>query len=207
MSHYVPSNAGLRFPVEVPTRDEMNAILRLCSRRSPSGIRNRALLVVLYRAGLRIQEALDLRPTDIDFDAGTINVRCGKGSKQRIVGVDDAALTVVESWISRRKTFGLNGRDPLFCSITKGKIGEPMHQQSARDVIKRLAARAGVEKRLSCHSLRHAMASEMVAEGFDLATVSAQLGHSSLVVTQRYIAKIAPHRLADAMRARQWSAA
>lgn len=207
MARYVPSTKDRRFPVEIPTREEMNAILRLCSRRSPTGIRNRALLVVLYRAGLRVQEALDLRPADIDFENGTINVRHGKGDKQRIVGVDDNALTVVEAWMARRRTLGVNGRQPLFCSISVGKVGEPMHQQYVRDVIKRLAARAGVDKRLACHSLRHAMASELVAEGMDLATVSAQLGHSGLVVTQRYIAKIAPHRLAGAMRSRQWDVA
>lgn len=207
MARYVPSNAGMKFPVEIPTREEMNAILRLCSRKSPSGVRNRALLVALYRAGLRVQEALDLMPKDIDFEHGTINVLSGKGGRQRIVGVDDGALAVFESWISLRKKLGINGRSPLFCSITKGKEGQPMNQQYVRDVLKRLGQRAGIEKRLHPHALRHAMASEMVAEGIDLATVQAQLGHGSLVVTERYIKKIAPHRLAQAMRARQWSAA
>lgn len=207
MAPYVPSTTGLRFPVEIPTRDEVNAILRLCSRTAPSGIRNRALIVTLYRAGLRLQEALDLLPKDVDFENGTVNVRSGKGGKQRIVGVDDEALTVIESWLTRRKALGLNGKHPLFCLITTGKVGQPIGQQHVRDVLKRLADRAGIEKRVHPHSLRHAMASEMVAEGIDLATVSSQLGHQSLVVTQRYVARIAPHRLAQAMRARQWTAA
>jgi site-specific recombinase XerD len=204
---YVPSNRDKRFPVEIPTRDEVNAILRLCSRRAPSGVRNRALIVIMYRAGLRLQEALDLLPKDIDYEHGRINVRVGKGGKQRIVGVDDEALTVIEGWMQRRKSLGLNGRRPLFCLITAGRIGEPMGQQAVRDMLKRLAERAGIEKRVHPHGLRHACFSEMVAEGFDLARVSQAAGHQSLVVTQRYIAKIAPHRLAEAMRSRQWSAA
>lgn len=207
MARYVPSNAGQRFPVEIPSRDEVNAILRLCSRKSPTGIRNRALITTMYRAGLRVQEALDLLPKDIDFERGVINVRSGKGGKQRIVGVDEGALAVIDSWMQHRKKLGLNGRQPLFCNITTGKLGQPMGQQYVRDVLKRLGERAGIEKRMHCHALRHALASEMVAEGIDLATVQAQLGHGSLAVTQRYIAKIAPHRLAAAMRARQWTAA
>jgi len=145
-------------------------------------------------------------PKDIDFAAGTINVRSGKGGKQRIVGIDESALSVIEVWIAKRATLGLAAKHPLFCQITKGRIGQSLHQQGVRDVLKRLGARAGIDKRLHCHALRHACASEMVAEGFDLGHVQAQLGHSSLVVTQRYIAKIAPHQLAGAMKTRTWVA-
>jgi len=205
MSH-VPSNAGCKYPVEVPTREEVNAVLKLCSRRAPSGIRNRALLVTLYRSGLRVQEALDLLPKDIDFAAATINVRSGKGGKQRIVGVDDGALGAIEAWMTKRSTLGVTAKQPLFCQITRGREGRPLHQQVVRDVLNRLGARAGIDKRLHCHALRHACASEMVAEGFDLSHVQAQLGHSSLTITQRYIAKIAPHQLASAMKARTWAA-
>lgn len=202
---HIPSTKGQKFPVEIPTRDEVNRMLKLCSRRGPTGIRNKALFTVLYRAGLRLQEALDLRPADLDIAAGTINVRSGKGAKQRIVGMDESAFAVLDKWLDARKGLGLNGRTPVFCQITKGKEGQPLAQPYVRAALKRLAAKAGIDgKRVHPHSMRHACASEMVAEGFALNGIQAQLGHSSLVITQRYVEKIAPHRLADAMRTRQW---
>lgn len=201
---FVPTTKGQKYPVEILTRDEINRMLKLCSRRAPSGIRNRALFVTMYRAGLRVQEALDLLARDIDLDAGTINVRPGKGGKQRIVGIDETAVVIIEKWLTARKALGLNRHQPVFCQISKGKLGQPVNQAYVRIAIKRLAAKAGIEKRVHCHQLRHTLASELVAEGMPLNVVQAQLGHTSLVITQRYVAKIAPRHLTQAMNARQW---
>src|SRR5438093_7393172 len=87
------------------------------SGRAPTGIRNRALIVMGWRAGLRVQELLDLFPKDLDADSGTVNVANGKGGRQRLVGLDPTAFSVVERWLDRRRDLGFNGRQRLFCTL------------------------------------------------------------------------------------------
>ena len=79
--------------------DEVRALIKACSNRAPTGIRNRALLVLLYRGGLRLSEALRLYPKDLDRDAGTVTVLVGKGGKRRTIGLDPGAFAVVERWL------------------------------------------------------------------------------------------------------------
>ncbi len=87
-----PTNKGLKYPAEILTGEEVKGLINACSNRAPTGIRNRALIVILYRAGLRIDEALSLRPKDLDPDAGMIRILNGKGSKARTVGLDPDSL-------------------------------------------------------------------------------------------------------------------
>src|SRR5262245_25107552 len=109
-------------PVEILTTDEIQALLKQCSNRAPTGIRNRALLVVLWRSGLRIAETLALRPKDIDVERGTIRVLHGKGDRARTVGVDALALAVVQRWIDKRAELKLPSKAPLFSTLD----GEPI---------------------------------------------------------------------------------
>ncbi len=81
-----PSNKGRKLPPEVLTADEVRALMDACSKRAPTGIRNRALIVLLYRGLLRIDEALSLKPKDLNRAAGTVRVLHGKGDKSRTVG-------------------------------------------------------------------------------------------------------------------------
>ena len=87
-----PANRGKRYPVEVLTREEVQQLLHGCSPKAPTGIRNRALLVVLYRGMLRLAEALALKPKDLDRKAGTVRVLAGKGQKARTIGLDPEAF-------------------------------------------------------------------------------------------------------------------
>lgn len=89
-------NRGETFPVEILDDKEVQALIRACSHRAPTGIRNRALIVLLYRGGLRIGETLALEPKDVDISSGAIRVLRGKGGKTRTVGVDAGAMSVVE---------------------------------------------------------------------------------------------------------------
>src|SRR5258708_40091439 len=111
-----------KYPGEVYTEAEMRSLLAQCSRRAPTGIRDRALLTVIYRAGLRISEALDLKPSDVDMKTGTIHVRHGKGDKSRIVNLGDGALAVLQLWQDRRKNLGLGG-GYLFCTLKGTRMG------------------------------------------------------------------------------------
>lgn len=194
------ANAGQRFPAEILTADEVRALIGACSKRAPTGVRNRALLVVLYRGGLRISEALALKPKDVDAAAGTITVLHGKGDRRRTVGLDDGAFDVVARWLERRKGLGLSGRQPLFCTLE----GRPLQSSYVRTLLPRLARKAAIDKRVHPHGLRHTHAAELAAEGKPVNLIQAQLGHTSLSTTDRYLRHIAPQQLIAAMREREW---
>jgi site-specific recombinase XerD len=179
------------YAAEVLTEDEVSALLRGCSTRAPTGIRNRALIMVMYRCGLRISEALDLKPSDVNADAGTIRVLDGKGHKPRTVSIDDGALAFVQRWMDvrtqlRRERGWSNG--PLFCTLQNGSI----HPTYVRVMLKRNAEAAGIEKHVRPHGLRHSHAAELVAEGVPVNVIRDQLGHANLSVTDRYLRNIAP---------------
>lgn len=193
----VPPNKGKKFPPEVLTQGEIRALLAAC-RRTSSGIRNRALLVVMWRAGLRVGEVLALRPSDLDPEAGTLRIPGGK-SGHRTVGLDPEALAVVELWAARRSTvLGLNGRRPLFCTLR----GRALHASYIRTMMRRLAARAGIERRVHPHALRHTMAAELLREGASLRHIQLQLGHADLTTTSVYLESIQPVELVEMARSR-----
>ncbi len=194
-----PANKGRQYPAEVLTPDEVRALLRACSHRAPTGVRNRALLMTLYRGGLRVSEALQLAPKDIDRAAGTVTVLRGKGSKRRTVGLDPGAFAILERWLDRRAKLGINGRSPIFCTLR----GTALNTAYVRALMPRLARRAGIEKRVHAHGLRHTHAAELAHEGTPVNLIQAQLGHASLAVTSTYLAHIAPMQLIEAMRSRR----
>ncbi len=116
----VPANKGLRFPVEVLTPEEAKALILACSAASHTGIRNRALITVMYRGGLRLGEALDLKPKDIDQQVGTITVLHGKHDRRRVVGIDPEAMGLISRWIDRRQDLDVPARAALFCTLKGG---------------------------------------------------------------------------------------
>jgi site-specific recombinase XerD len=181
---------------------EVRALMRACREATPTGVRNRALIVALYRTGLRINEALSLYPKDLDLAGGTIRVLFGKGGTSRTVGVDRGAVAVIQHWLAVRAEGGLNGRQPIFCTLAGGRMGDAY----VRVMLKRLARRAGIEKRVHAHGFRHTHAAQLRAEGVDIGIISKQLGHASITTTVRYLDHIAPTAVIEAMRARQWRA-
>ena len=130
-----------RLPPEVLSDDELCALMRACGRHAPTGLRNRALIALLYRAGLRINEALTLYPKDLELADGSVRVPHGKGGRSRTVGLDPGAAAIIERWLDARSRLGLRGRHPVFCTLS----GRPMADAYVRVMLKRLAARAGIE--------------------------------------------------------------
>jgi len=181
------TTAGRKFPVEILTKDEARALLLAPSTRAPTGIRNRALIAVLYGAGLRIAEALALKPSDVDVDAASIRVLHGKGDQARTVGIDGGALVHVVRWIELRRGLGIRGRH-LFSTLNGGVLS-PSY---ARDMIKRMATRAKIDKRVHPHGMRHTHASELDREGMPVIVIQQQLGHTSLQTTATYLDHISP---------------
>jgi len=194
----VSPNRGKKFPAEILTGSEVKGLIRHCSSRCPSGIRNIALLSVMYGTGLRVSEALALYPKDVDADAHSIRVLHGKGNKARTVGIDDGTLAKLQRWIDHRKDLKINGRHTLFCTLA----GKVLSADYMRQLLPRLAAKAGIEKRVHPHILRHTHASQLSAEGVSVGVISRQLGHSSIATTARYLDHISPQEVIDAIKKR-----
>jgi site-specific recombinase XerD len=191
---------GRTFPPEIYSREEMKQLITACSHRAPTGIRNRALIVIGYRAGLRITEALALRPKDVDTKNGVVRILKGKGKKARTVGLDPGACAIVDRWLDLRQQLGFNGRQHLLCTLK----GEQLKPSYVRTLMPRLGQKAGIDKRVHFHGLRHTFAWELSEEGIPVAKIQKLLGHANLAITGQYLAHIAPHDLIDSIRQREW---
>ena len=187
---------GRRLPPEPLTRQEVEALLRRCSRRAPTGFRNRALIAVLYRGGLRISEALALRLDDLDAETGAVRVLHGKGDRARTIGLDAGAFALVDAWVDCRRRIGLDRTAPLFCTLA----GRRLHASYVRQLLPRLARKAGIGKRVHPHGLRHTHATELAAENVSLLDIQTQLGHAHL--DNRALRAPAPARAHDREDAR-----
>ena len=153
-----------------------------------SALRDRALLELLYAAGLRISEAIGLDREDLSVDGAFVRV-IGKGDKERLVPVGDVALDWVGRWMAGpRATLLALGHvapargGPLFL----GDRGRRLARQQAWAAVKRAAARAGLAERVSPHTLRHSFATHLLEGGADLRVVQELLGHASISTTQLY---------------------
>jgi site-specific recombinase XerD len=167
-----PRNKGCRCPADPPTVEEIIAVMRATAENS-DGARLRALIVILWRAGLRISEALDLAETDLDRPNGKITVRWGKGGKRREVGLDRWAWVRLEPWMEIRAGFPAGA---LLCVIHGPTAGRRWEAAAARKQLKRAAADAGVRRRMAPHQLRHAHAVEMAHEGVPLVVIHGSSG-------------------------------
>lgn len=196
-----PANVGQTLPPEVLTPAEIGTLLRAPSSRAPTGIRNRALIAVLYRSGLRVSEALALERRDLNPAAGTITVRHGKGDRARAVGMDPAAFALIERWLDVRRQCGLSRLSVVFCTLD----GRPVQASYVRALLPRLARKAGIDKRVHAHGLRHTCAAELAVEGTPVPLIQQQLGHASLHTTTVYLRSIAPVELVTTMCRRTWT--
>jgi integrase/recombinase XerD len=190
--------AGRTFPPELLTPAEVAAMLSKCSMRAPTGIRNRAMLMLLYRSGLRISELLALKPADIDLGKHSIRVLHGKGNKATVRGFHPSATDALARWLDKRRELGLNHNgNPVFCTLDGGAI----YSQYVRLLMQRLAAKSGIEKRVHPHGLRHTFAAELDAAGQPTTVISKLLGHSSVAVTARYLDHLTNAQAVSALEA------
>jgi site-specific recombinase XerD len=149
-----PANKGQRYAADPPTIDEIIAIMRH-ARNAPYGNRLNGLIVVLWRAGLRINEALSLTETDLEERRGSILVRHGKNDRRRLVGLDAWGWTALGPWLSERAGLPVG---LLFCVIAAPTRGHAWSASAARLELHRTAIAAGVRRRVAPHQLRHAHA-------------------------------------------------
>jgi site-specific recombinase XerD len=194
-----PRNKGIRYPADPPTIDEIVAVMRYTAD-DRHGSRVRAMIVVLWRAALRVQEALTLAEQDLDHRRGSILVRHGKGGRRREVGIDEWAWEQLRPWLKARAQLPLG---PLFCIIDGPTRGRAWSAAAVRGEFRRLAAEAGVRRRFAPHQLRHAHALELAREGVPLNIIQRQLGHASLGTTSIYLQGIDPEEIITAVRTRR----
>jgi len=171
-----------RAPKRLPTvlsRDEARRLLDVVAHHP----RDRALVMALYGAGLRISEALALRPGDVDAPRMLVHVRGGKGGKDRMVGLAPQLLAALRDlWRARPRP-----RDPrgwLFPQVRRPE--RAMEEGTAWRVVARAARRAGIARRVGPHTLRHSYATHLLDAGVDLRTIQLLLGHGSLKTTTLY---------------------
>jgi site-specific recombinase XerD len=185
---------------ELLTDDEARQLIRGASNRAPTGIRNRALIAMMYRVGLRPGEALALRVDDIDVAQGIARIPARKGGAGRVTGIDGQTLELVQRWLARRERVGVADGDYLFCTLA----GEELKAAYVRELLPRLARRAGIAKRVHPLGLRYACAAEMSTEGLSTALIETHLGVAVSGSARRYLVQCTPEEVIAAVRAREW---
>jgi site-specific recombinase XerD len=194
-----PRNKGLRYPADPPKVEEIIAVMRAAGDDA-HGRRLRGLIVILWRAGLRIQEALLLAEADLDHQRGALLVRRGKGGRRREVGMDAWGWEELRPWLEARVEVPVG---PLFCVINGPTRGRPWSSAAARAGLRRSAVQAGVRRRFAPHQLRHAHAVELAPEGVPLIVIQRQLGHSNLGLTSVYLQGIDNAEIIETVHARR----
>ena len=194
-----PRNKGQLYPADPPTVEEIIAVMRLAGD-DRHGARLRALIVVLWRGGLRVQEALALREADLDPRRGSLLVRNGKGGRRREIGMDAWGWEQLSPWVAARVELPIG---PLFCIIDGPTRGRSWSSAGVRVELRRLAARAGVRRRFAPHQLRHAHAVELAREGVSLNVIQRQLGHANLGTTSIHLQGIDTAEIIATVNARR----
>ncbi|HEX7063002.1 MAG TPA: site-specific tyrosine recombinase XerD [Woeseiaceae bacterium] len=175
------------------TEDEVDALLQAPNTDEPLGHRDRAMLELLYATGLRVSELINLRQSQVNFNQGVLRI-VGKGDRERLIPLGDEALRWLSEFIESPRMEILLERQTDYLFPTRR--GDRMTRQAFWHIIKRYAQKAGIKKKLSPHSLRHAFATHLLNRGADLRVVQLLLGHSDLSTTQIYT-HVARERLKD----------
>jgi integrase/recombinase XerD len=181
--------ADLRGPAKtrtlpkVLTREQVARLLAEPKGTEPLALRDRALLELMYACGLRISEAGALELGDIDLAEGMLRAR-GKGSKERVVPVGRAAVRATEAYLARGRALLVGAR--VESRLFVNHRGAPLTRQGTYKIIQNHARRAGLDSRMSPHTLRHSFATHLLSGGCDLRSLQEMLGHADLATTQIY---------------------
>ena len=176
-----PPKLGEKLP-DTLSIDEVGMLLDACPDETPTQLRDKALLEILYATGARISEVLALVVDDIAETRDFIKVT-GKGDKQRVVPVGGAAQRALEAYLVRGRPALSAGKSH---AVFLNKRGGALSRQSAWTIIKDAASRAGLDKEISPHTMRHSFATHLLEGGADVRTVQELLGHASVTTTQIY---------------------
>ncbi len=173
-----PRRAAKKRLPEVLTGEEQQALLAVPNKRYPTGYRNYLLITVMLNTGLRVAETLALKVDDIDRPSGKLQVREGKGGRDRVLWICPKTIDAIETWLTRRPAHS----EHLFSTLKGGK----MCDRYIRDFIKRYAVKAGIKKDVHPHLLRHTFATDLLSKNGDIRLVQKALGHASITTTTIY---------------------
>jgi integrase/recombinase XerD len=178
---------------QVLTRGEVEKLLSQPSGTEPAALRDRALLELMYACGLRASEAIGLELMDVDIQEGVLRAR-GKGSKERVVPIGQAALRALRIYLERGRPGLVKGGPEahLFVNFRGGQLT----RQGLYKIVRRHALTAGLADHMSPHTLRHTFATHLLAGGCDLRSVQEMLGHADVATTQLYT-HLSSERLKD----------
>jgi integrase/recombinase XerD len=178
------------------TVTEVKELLAAPETGTPEGIRDRAILMLMYASGLRASEVVTLRLENVDENASFLRV-FGKGSKERVVPIAPAALAALKNYRETARALFLKERVSSYLFLSRR--GKPITRQALWTRIVRWARAADLERRVTPHTLRHSFAGHMLAGGADLRAVQAMLGHADIATTQIYT-HVTPERLREVHR-------
>ena len=175
------------------SEDEVESLLNAPNTDEPLGHRDRAMLELLYATGLRVSELINLTQSQVNFNQGVLRI-IGKGDRERLIPLGEESLRWLRDFIDGPRMEILLERQTDYMFPTRR--GDRMTRQAFWHIIKRYAEKAGIRKKMSPHSLRHAFATHLLNRGADLRVVQLLLGHSDLSTTQIYT-HVAKERLKD----------
>lgn len=166
---------------ETLTIEEINRLLEQPSKLTPKEIRDKAMLELLYATGMRVSELINLKVTDVNL---TMNyILCRDVGKERVIPIENVAKVALENYMKSVRENICNGSMYFFTNMK----GQPMTRQGFWKLIKSYAVKAGIEKDITPHMIRHSFASHLVSNGADLKAVQEMLGHSDISTTQIYL--------------------
>jgi integrase/recombinase XerD len=183
---------GRKLP-QVLSRDEVSDLLARPSGTEPPALRDRALLELMYACGLRASEAIGLEVGDVDLESGLLRAR-GKGAKERIVPIGSTAARAVAIYLARGRPRLVGDR--LEARLFVNARGGGLTRQGLYKIVQRHARAAGLEQKMSPHTLRHTFATHLLAGGCDLRSLQEMLGHADIATTQLYT-HLSAERLKD----------
>jgi integrase/recombinase XerD len=174
--------SGLKLP-DVLSVSEINLLLNIPDSNKPLGKRNSAMIELLYAAGLRVSELVNLKFLDVNLEACFVRV-LGKGSKERIVPFGLYARNKLDDYINNSRPLLLKNHISQYLFVARA--GKPMTRQGFWKLLKQYVKQAGIKKKVTPHSFRHSFASHLLEGGADLRTVQVMLGHVDISSTQIY---------------------
>ena len=168
------------------TQDEVERLLKHPNAKKKKGMRDRALLELLYATGLRVSEAVNLRMEDVNSEVGFVKCH-GKGGKERIVPVGKIALKYLDMYLKKTRPYYLRKKGrAIVKEVFISKLGKKISRQSIWKMIKKYSTECAINKDITPHTLRHSFATHLLERGADLRVVQEMLGHADIATTQIY---------------------
>lgn len=182
MARIVPYMTPRKLPKTL-SADEVDALLAAPNRAAPTGLRNLCMLTLMYRCGLRVSETCGLHLRDVRLDDGQLHLRpeVAKGGREAFAYLDDQATELLRSWFVVRRRYAAR-KPPLFTTLKGGTVS----RKYCWEMMRRYARRAGIDRPVHPHMLRHTYATELLREGFNVREVQQLLRHADIRTTVAY---------------------